>query len=46
MKPKAPKKPYSRPKLVVHGDLRSITMAKGSSRNDLGRPRTGTRPQA
>jgi hypothetical protein len=41
MKDKSRKKPYSRPKLTVHGDLRAIT-AKASSRADSGRPRTGT----
>lgn len=29
-----PKKPYHGPKLVEYGDLRTITMAKGSNRND------------
>lgn len=42
MKPPKGKKPYSRPKLTVHGDLRSITAAKRSTRADSGRPRTGS----
>jgi hypothetical protein len=44
MKPKEPnlaKKPYNSPRLVVHGDLRQITQAKGgSSRDGIGVPRT------
>lgn len=28
------KKPYHTPKLVEYGDLRKITLAKGSNRND------------
>lgn len=41
MKEKSRKKPYARPKLTIHGDLRVIT-AKASTRADSGRPRTGT----
>ena len=47
MKPANGKKPYSRPKLTVHGDLRSITASKRSTRSDgAGRPRTGSLTQA
>jgi hypothetical protein len=34
------KLPYSAPKLTVHGDLRTITAAKGSNRNEAGQPKT------
>jgi hypothetical protein len=34
------KRPYSKPKLTVHGDLRVITAFKGSNRQESGRPRT------
>lgn len=35
------KKPYRPPRLVVYGDLRTLTMAKGGSKNDGGgKPRT------
>lgn len=35
------KKPYRSPRLVVHGDLRRLTMAKGGTNNDGGgKPRT------
>jgi hypothetical protein len=34
------KKPYSKPKLTVHGDLRVITATKGSNRRETGKPRT------
>ena len=35
--PRPPKKlPYKAPKLVVHGDLRSMTQTKGGSTNDGG----------
>ena len=35
------KKPYRTPRLVVHGDLRRLTMAKGGAKNDGGGvPRT------
>lgn len=36
---------YSKPKLTVYGDLRSIT-SKASTRADSGRPRTGTQTQS
>jgi len=39
-KPKGGKKPYSKPKLAVHGDLRVITATKGSNRRETGKPRT------
>lgn len=39
-KPK-PKKPYRKPTLKVHGDIRALTGAKRGSRNDgAGKPRT------
>ena len=44
--PDAPRKdgderlPYSSPKLIVHGDLRTITAAKGSDRTEAGQPKT------
>lgn len=35
------KKPYRTPRLVVHGDLRRLTMAKGGTKADgPGVPRT------
>ena len=34
------RKPYSKPTLTVHGDLRTVTATKGSSRREPGRPRT------
>jgi hypothetical protein len=34
------KLPYPAPKLTVHGDLRTITAAKGSNRNEAGQPKT------
>ena len=35
------KKPYRTPRLVVHGDLRRLTMAKGGTKGDgAGQPRT------
>lgn len=38
---KQTKKPYRSPRLVVHGDLRRLTMAKGGTNNDgAGKPRT------
>ena len=37
------KRPYARPKLIVHGDLRKITLAKGSIFADgSGVPKTRT----
>ena len=37
----AKKRPYRAPRLMVHGDLKAITMAKGGSSNDGGgKPRT------
>ena len=34
------KLPYSPPKLTIHGDLRTITAAKGSNRTEAGQPKT------
>jgi hypothetical protein len=34
------KRPYSKPRLTVHGDLRVITAAKGGTKQEAGRPRT------
>jgi hypothetical protein len=34
------KLPYSAPKLTVHGDLRTITAAKGGNRDEAGQPKT------
>lgn len=36
----AKKRPYRRPKLVVHGDLKTLTQAKGGSMGDGGKPAT------
>jgi hypothetical protein len=37
----AKKRPYCTPELKVHGDLKTITMAKGGTSNDgAGKPRT------
>ena len=33
---KTGKKPYNPPKLVVYGNLRELTMAKGGAKNDGG----------
>lgn len=39
--PRKPKKPYRKPRLVVHGDLRKLTGAKAGTRNDgTGKPAT------
>lgn len=35
-----PRLPYSAPTLIVHGDLRTITAAKGSTRDEAGQPKT------
>jgi hypothetical protein len=35
-----PRLPYSAPTLIVHGDLRTITAAKGSNRDEAGQPKT------
>jgi hypothetical protein len=32
--------PYSAPTLTIHGDLRTITAAKGSNRDEAGQPKT------
>lgn len=41
IEPNLAKKPYNSPRLVVHGDLRQITQAKGGTRGDgSGVPRT------
>jgi len=34
------KLPYATPTLIVHGDLRTITAAKGSNRDEAGMPKT------
>jgi hypothetical protein len=34
------KLPYSTPKLTIHGNLQTITAAKGGDRNDGGQPKT------
>lgn len=34
------KLPYSAPKLTIHGDLRTLTAAKGSNRDEAGQPKT------
>lgn len=34
------KKPYRAPRLVVYGDLRRLTMAKGGTAGDAGKPST------
>ncbi len=35
------KKPYRKPRLTVHGDIRALTAAKAGSRADgAGKPRT------
>ncbi len=36
------KKAYRAPKLTVHGDIRTLTTAKGGTRSDGGRPKTKT----
>lgn len=36
------KLPYSAPKLTVHGDLRTITAAKGGNKDEAGQPKTFT----
>ena len=35
-----PKKPYGKPRLVEYGDLKTITMTKGSNRADAPLPAT------
>lgn len=43
MKPRHPnekKKPYRSPRLVVYGDLRRLTKAKGGTRGDAGNVKT------
>lgn len=38
---KHPKKPYRRPKLTRHGDIRDLTRAKKGTRTDgAGKPKT------
>ena len=34
------RKPYSKPKLTVHGDLRLLTATKGGTKVESGKPRT------
>ena len=34
------KLPYTVPKLTIHGDLQSITAAKGGTRTEIGQPKT------
>ncbi len=42
--PEQVKKPYRKPELLVHGDLRALTQAKRGRRFDgIGRPRTRVR---
>jgi hypothetical protein len=36
------KLPYSAPTLTIHGDLRTMTAAKGGRKNDAGHPKTFT----
>jgi len=39
----AKRRPYRTPNLTVHGDLKTLTMAKGGNFNDgTGKPRTRT----
>ena len=38
--PRPKKRPYRAPKLVVHGDLRTLTAAKGADKADGGKPAT------
>jgi hypothetical protein len=33
---------YATPKLMVHGDLKAMTAAKGGSRTESGQPKTRT----
>jgi hypothetical protein len=40
-KPPAPKRPYKAPRLIVHGDLRTLTQSKKGTSNDGGsKPKT------
>lgn len=39
------KKTYRQPQLVVYGDLRRLTMAKGGTKSDGGKPATRTSGQ-
>lgn len=38
------KKAYSSPRLVIYGDLRRLTMAKGGPKAEAGLPKTKTGP--
>ncbi len=38
--PSSKKKAYRSPRLVVHGDLRHLTMAKGGTKKDGGKAST------
>ncbi len=38
------KKPYRSPRLVVYGDLRRLTRAKGGNKTDGGQPKTRQPP--
>lgn len=39
--PRTPKKPYRKPRLMVHGDLRKLTASKAGTKNDgAGKPAT------
>ena len=41
MKKARTKKPYRKPRLAVHGDIRDLTRAKGGTKNDgTGKPAT------
>jgi hypothetical protein len=43
MNRKKAKKPYRKPKLAVHGDIRRLTKAKGGTKSDgSGKPATRT----
>jgi len=36
------KRPYRKPTLVRHGDLKTLTMTKGGNRSDGGSPKSRT----
>ena len=45
MKPKTTnqtKKPYRSPRLVIYGDLRRLTMTKGGTQTETGKPKSKT----
>lgn len=41
--PRKPKKPYRKPRLVVHGDVRKLTGSKAGTKNDGGSGKPTTR---